>query len=531
MALLLLAVLRYVGVTQPFWFYWLTPLLTLYVMMTGLAPSAVRACLMAVVFWLAPMLQRRPDGLTALAWSAVLILAWDATQWRDIGFLLSYAAVLGLLLIYPPLAAHTHGWLRTDPWRLQEEPWWRRWSRATVRYSALLALTSMAVCLVTDPLTARYFNLLSPVALLANLAVIPAAGLMMTLGVLALLGGALWSPLADLFNSANLPVISFIMRCTEWSAALPGGHFYLRSPAWSWIAVYYLGLILLLIGNRRARQVVVTVGLLLAGAIVWRAATDQTMAVHVWRLGGATVALVEAPRGDRVLVNTGPRHVIRDLLRRLHAEGVGDLRALALTRGAREYAGGAGELLQQMQVRELWGTAGGMPAEVELYAARSQLNVRTLKAGLYVPLANNADLEVFHPTTETRSRRSADRAPIFRLRRGPMAVLFLNDAGSNALAPLRERLAQPPVAVVVADNAAALDPAWLVALGTRDVVTPASQVSEVQARQAAAQRSGVCLWRLEEEDALHVVWPAATNPPVRAVISQYPWRTTGPTAF
>jgi competence protein ComEC len=528
MAGLLLAVLRGAGVTQPYWFYWLAPLLTLYVMMTGLAPSAVRACLMAIAFWLAPLLQRRPDGLTALAWAAVLILVWDPAQWRDVGFLLSFSAVLGLLLVYPPLADPAQGLLRGDPWRLQPAPWWQRWPRAAVRAVALLALTSLAVCLVTDPLTARYFNLLSPVALLANLAVVPAAGVMMTLGVLAMLGGAVWAPLADLFNSLNLPVISFIMRCTEWSAALPGGHFFLRSPSWWWVAAYYAALSLWLLGQRRTRLLVTAALVLTAGVLIWRAATDQTLAVHVWRLGGATIALVDAPRGDKVLVNTGPRYVTRELLRRLHAEGVGDLRALALTRGTSEHAGGAVDLLQQAAVRELWCATGNAPPAVDQLAQHGRLQRRTLTAGLFVPLAGTTEVDVLHPPADQRVRRAAERTPVFRLSRPPAAMLFLNDA---PVLPVNLSPALHTSAVVLADNPAALDVQRLAGLGVREVITPASLLLDKQTRQAATEQSGIRVWRLEEGDVLHILWPADGAAPAQPKLSPGPGTTTAPTAL
>ena len=527
MGLLLLVVLRACGVSQPYWFFWLAPLLALYTLMTGLAPSAIRACIMAVLFWGAPILQRRPDALTALAWSALLLLVWDPAQGRDIGFLLSYAAVLGLLLVYPPLAARAQRWLRADPWQVQEEARRRRWPRLVVRHLVLLALTSLGVCVVTDPLTARYFNLISPVALLANLAVVPAAGLMMVLGVLALVGGAVWAPLAEVFNSANYPVIWFIMHCTEWSAALPGGHFYVRTPGWFWIAAYYAALLLVLLGGARTRRVVALAVLLAGGVLGWRLAADRSLAVHVWRLGPTLVALVDAPGGDRVLVNTGPRFVLRDLVRRIHAEGVGELRALVLTRGNSDHAGGASNLLRQVAVRELW-CAPEMAAQ-KVDPAR--LITRRLEAGLCVPLAGGAGLEVVYPPADLRTRRGEDRAAVFRLARGPVTMLFLNEAGAGAVAALQARHAVSEAAVVLAGNAAALEPAWLAALGVREVVTPGSLLRDVQDRQAAVEQGGVRLWRMEEGAVVHIVWPARTNAPPAALLTASPWSPIDPTTF
>ena len=526
-ALLLLGVLRATGLTQPYWFFLLAPLLVFYTMMTGLVPSATRSCCMALIFWLAPFLQRRPDGLTSLAWSAILILAWEPAQFLDIGFLLSFSAVLGLILIYGPWSARVKFWLRSDPWQLQAERPLRRWLRSSARHILLLALTAVVANLATGPLIARYFNLLSPVALLSNLAVVPAAVLMITLGCLSLFTGAVWAPLAEIFNSVNLPVISFIMHCTEWSAALPGGHVYVRSPAWLWIAAYYVALVLLLIGGARTRRVVALAVLLAGGGLAWRIAADRSLAVHVWRLGPALIALVDAPGGDKLLVNTGPRFAVRALLRRIHAEGVGDLRALVLTRGNSDHSGGASNLLQAVAVRELWLAPGGMLSKLE----PTRGIVRRLEAGMCVPLAGAAELDVVYPPKELRTRRSEDRAAVFRLARAPVTLLFLNDAGAGTVAGLQARLAVPAATVVLAGNALALAPDWLAALGVHDVLTPGVLLRDVQERQAAVEQGGVRLWRMEEGDVLHIVWPAGTNAPAAALITASPWSPVDPTTF
>ncbi|TAN38405.1 MAG: ComEC/Rec2 family competence protein [Verrucomicrobia bacterium] len=529
-ALLLLAILRTAGLTQPYWFFGLAPLLTFYTLMTGLAPSAIRACIMALLFWIGPLLQRRPDGLLALAWSAILILAWDPTQWLDMGFILSYTAVLGLLLFYPPLAACVRRGLSADPWQLQAEARSRRWARATARYVILLAATSLAACLATTPITARYFNLISPVALLANLAVVPAAGLMMVLGCLTLVGGALWLPLAGIFNSANLLVITFITRCTEWSAVLPGGHFFVRSPGWPVIAVYYALLAAALLGGPRTRRGLVVGLVFLFGSFVWHAATDRNLAIHLWRLGDATVALVDAPGGDKLLVNTGPRILARDLLRRIHAEGVGQLRALVLTRGTTAQAGGACELLRQVPTRELWLTSGSAPPETQLCAQRQNVTERHLEAGQLFPLAGGAELEVFHPAHGLRTRRVEDRALIFRIARGPLAVLFLNDAGGGALAQLGARPAEPAASFVLAEKIEALPPASWARLATRAVITPASEHRETQEAQATLEHSGLRLWRMAEGTALHIRWPDDRYRARKTPITLDPSPTT-PTTF
>ena len=81
--------------------------LTFYALITGLSPSVVRASLMCVVFALSQAFHRRHDGINTLAISAFIILLFDPLALFAVGFQLSYAAVLGILLFYPlvnPLA-------------------------------------------------------------------------------------------------------------------------------------------------------------------------------------------------------------------------------------------------------------------------------------------------------------------------------------------------------------------------------------------------------------------------------------------
>jgi hypothetical protein len=217
---------------------------------------------------------------------------------------------------------------------------------------------------------------------------------------------------------------------------------------------------------------------------------------------------------------------MRALLRRMHAEGVGDLRALVLTRGNSDHSGGASNLLQAVAVRELWLAPGVTLSKLD--PAHSN---RRLEAGMCVPLAGAAELDVVYPPKELRTRRSEDRAAVFRLTRAPVTLLFLNDAGAGTVAGLQARLAVPAATVVLAENALALAPAWLGALGAHDVLTPGVLLKDVQERQAAVEQGRVRLWRMEEGDVLHIVWPAGTNAPAAALITASPWSPVDPTTF
>ncbi len=75
--------------------------LTFYALITGLSPSVLRASLMCFTFALSQTFSRRHDGVNTLAISAFIILLFDPMALFAVGFQLSYAAVLGILLFYP----------------------------------------------------------------------------------------------------------------------------------------------------------------------------------------------------------------------------------------------------------------------------------------------------------------------------------------------------------------------------------------------------------------------------------------------
>ena len=110
---------------SPF-YRWLKYLLTLcllwcFVVITGLAPSAVRAGLMLTLYLTGRVLRRTTDGYNTLAAAAFCMLAFNPLYLFDVGFQLSYLAVLSILFLQPrlqdlimvrnPIVAIPWGWI------------------------------------------------------------------------------------------------------------------------------------------------------------------------------------------------------------------------------------------------------------------------------------------------------------------------------------------------------------------------------------------------------------------------------------
>ncbi|WP_300669198.1 ComEC/Rec2 family competence protein [Soonwooa sp.] len=118
--------------------------------------SVVRSCLMISFYYVVKLLNRPPSILQSLSLSAFVILLCDSQQFFDVGFQLSYVAVLGIFWLNQPI-------IKCFP------------KRNNKFYKFVIAIFSLSLSaqLATLPLVLYYFHQFSLVSILANLCIIP----------------------------------------------------------------------------------------------------------------------------------------------------------------------------------------------------------------------------------------------------------------------------------------------------------------------------------------------------------------------
>lgn len=215
----------------------LIPLLFFYAFVTGWRPSAIRAATMAAIL-LAGYVWHRPSRLlNSLGLAALVILAVDSQQWFRPGFQLSFLVLFAIVTITPLLQYPLRGWLRPDPLipaslvseSEQRAYAWRRWLASLVTVSAAAWAGSL-------PLMIHTFHLLSPIALLANIFLLPIAFFILFTSAFSLLcaasGVLTWASL--LFNNANFALVHAMVALAGTFADVPGSHLHIASePPWA----------------------------------------------------------------------------------------------------------------------------------------------------------------------------------------------------------------------------------------------------------------------------------------------------------
>ena len=79
------------------------PLLLFYMVMVGMSPSVVRACIMQIFLLIAPLFRRGSDPLTSLAAALLVILLCNPFAAASVSLQLSFSATLGMVLLSPRL--------------------------------------------------------------------------------------------------------------------------------------------------------------------------------------------------------------------------------------------------------------------------------------------------------------------------------------------------------------------------------------------------------------------------------------------
>lgn len=146
-------------------------LLSSFAYFTGLSPSVVRAVIMFSLLAIVRLWRNEPLTPNVVAFTAFVMLCFKPTWLFDVGFQLSFSAVLAILLFYPSLNA-------LCPTRL-----------FIIRKVWGLMSVSIAAQLGTAPLVIYYFNSFPTHFLLTNLWIVPLVTLVLylTIGLLLLM--------------------------------------------------------------------------------------------------------------------------------------------------------------------------------------------------------------------------------------------------------------------------------------------------------------------------------------------------------
>ena len=211
-------ILALVGIKKPYSSVITILVILIFTFITGCSPSVVRASIMGIMILLAEVFLRKPDVYTSISSACLLILLYNPLTLYDVGFQLSFAGTIGIVLFYNTISKI----FEFLPKLLNE---------------ALSA--TLAAQITVSPIIAIYFNKLSLIALFSNILAIPATGLITFLGFITVLVGQLSIFIAKIISSLNSLLLSFVLWTAEISANIPYASILVPTPGLAFLVIFY----------------------------------------------------------------------------------------------------------------------------------------------------------------------------------------------------------------------------------------------------------------------------------------------------
>jgi competence protein ComEC len=363
--------------------------LIFYAFVTGLRPSAVRATVMATVILFGIVIDRQARLPNSLGIAALLILTFDPFQALMPGFQLSFAVLGSIALLTEHFSRKIQPLVSPDPFIPKALiPVSRQRFLGLAQATASNVAMSTAAWCGSTLLIVIYFHLVTPVAIVANIILVPMAFAVIYAAIVSLIFHmTTLSGIVVLINNANFLIVCLIGGFISLMAAIPGGHFFVTKP-----------------------------GILRDHC--------EIGVFDIPRGGGA--AHIHTSTSARWQIDTGPSRSYRQILESyLQSKGLNLIDGLILTHADSNHTGAAPELSQKYETRKI---VSNLVDKRSRSLTKLKID-QPLLAGQVIEIDHRTTLHVLFPPKGYVTPLANDRCAVIRLECDDWRVLFTGDAG------------------------------------------------------------------------------------------------------
>ena len=437
----------------------------IYASLIGFRPSVFRASLMAILFLFATLIDRDADLFNLLAFAALVLLLLNPQQVWDVGFQLSFVAVVSIVYFVPKMEN-----LLRRLWENESDPTSQgsvsvltRFRNAAVKWLVLSSLVTLAAQIGTTPLIAYHFFRAYPLGFIVGPFAVGLVSLIVAVGMVSVCVGFIWLPLAKLIALLNHAIISIFLALIG-AFGQTWGVVKVTPPTFG-LFVLYIGLFLGIAHWRyvyKQWRVASLIGLSVLAIWVWDTAFHERgklLEVVTLDVGQGDAAFVRFPDNRTLLIDGGiqrsyydekkQKRVDYDVGKRviepyLNFQGVRKLDMVVLTHPDVDHGGGLGYILENFEVGRVLGISD-MPLNSETHRRlHAIVNANNIPYAFpfagKLELTPTATLKLLHPidaaSTNLLDQDKNDDSLVIKLTYREVDILFTGDIGKQAEARL-----------------------------------------------------------------------------------------------
>ena len=442
--------LKSLGFRRSYALWILIPLVFGYAFVTGWRPSAARSAFMMGMMVMSPFMNRRGRIVNALGLAALLLWIQDTHQMFQAGFQLSFLVLLAIAMVSHAMAEPFLPWAKLDDYLPEQlaDRWQKLWAWGK-KASLMLLATSMAAWLGSTPLMLAHFRNFTPVALLANLVLVPLSFLSLACVALSLMASLVGlTGLQTSFNNANLFLAHAMVKSAEGFSSIPGGNISFEVP---------------------------------------EPATNEPPQMLIPALPPGQSGQLLISHGEGWWLDCGnSRSYDRVLLPMVQSSGLKKFGGMVLSHSDTEHVGAGERLFKRfnppqlvLPLHEPWMLDSRATTLWQLVDSPrlKHTSVRHMGTGQSMALGARVTMQVLYPSAEDLYDKADDRVMVARLVMGDVSVMWCSDAGFLAEKAVLKRFTEPELKSTVllrgqhtADFTAL--PEFVSAVAPRLVITP-----------------------------------------------------------
>ena len=328
--------------------------LVLYALLTGGKPSVWRATLMASFYLLAKIVQRDGNLWNIIACTALVLLIINPYYIFDLGFQLSFAAVISIVFFY--------GYLE------QSLP--QRFRPSLIENDLLkgvsgLLLVSLSAQVGTLPFIWGFFGRIPIMGIFANVLIVPLVGVVVSIGFALLFFG--WVPVVGVaFGQAAWFISKIIFLIANLFAKIPFSSIELGTPEPIQLLQYGAVVItVVMLMRKELWHKAALAGMVATNLFVWSWALERKVVDIIFMdvgQGDGAVVRISTDEGKRtILIDAGPlvftsdagEKVVVPVLKHL---GTRKIDLLIMSHPHADHIGGASAVMDAFSVNEVWDT-------------------------------------------------------------------------------------------------------------------------------------------------------------------------------
>ena len=277
------------------------PLLALFAAVAGFSPSIIRACTMQVLMVLAMLVDKEYDPPTALAFAVLVILGINPRAITSVSFQLSVGCMIGIFAFSESLRQYflSFGKLKAKSKGKSMQAKLIRWATGSVS-------VTLSAMVVTTPLCAVYFGMVSVVGVISNLLTLWVISFIFYGIMLACLAALLWLPLAKGIGWIVAWPIRYILNLSDLLAHFPLAAVYTDSVyIVFWLVFSYILLAAFFLLKKKhpgMAAVGISAGLCICVALSWLEP----------KLDDVRVSVIDVGQGQSILLQQGEKHYLVD---------------------------------------------------------------------------------------------------------------------------------------------------------------------------------------------------------------------------